>query len=381
MSDIGLNFPLWFVFGMVLVFALPVTSLVLAGLGVGWFASRRSGRMGRVAVLKWSAIAVAPFWLVGAGFGLWMLTEELSDNLYQARHHSTLDTASVIDGIAIPAGATVLRAQDGALQTVDLAEGTTLAANGATWRGHVEFAPPSSTPHAGRGQIATGTLAAAVVIQGIPCQGEHTADFLLGIELRACTLSTDAAVSATINDDRGGTRTQAFICRAGAIVELQGVKDGELESCILQEPAEIGAIACASGAKIRLWSGALDTCTLAQPARFGSIDLPPGSTVTYYDSQPSRFALAADAGDLPAFGLALPGGTEGGFCYKTEQLDRLTVGEARYVVIGGVKLTRVEFDCGAFRSGTLFEDSVLRGKTLRRGEPVSRDDLFPPTPG
>jgi len=54
----------------------------------------------------------------------------------------------------------------------------------------------------------------------------------------------------------------------------------------------------------------------------------------------------------------------------------------RYVVVSGVKLTGyITFDCGAFGRGTLFEDSVLRTKTLRRGEPVSRDDLFPPAPG
>src|SRR5580658_3656350 len=137
MSDVGMGFPFWFVFGMVLAFALPFTSLALAGLGAGWFVCRRSGRAGHAAALKWGAIAVAPFWLVGAGCGLWGLTEALSERTRPVGNYSTLDAARVIDGIEIPAGAIVLRDDDGALQTVDLAEGTTIAAKGATWRDHI----------------------------------------------------------------------------------------------------------------------------------------------------------------------------------------------------------------------------------------------------
>ncbi len=262
-----IEYSVWFVFTVLLFNALPVTSLVLAGLGVGWLVSRRSGRMGPMAALKWSAIAVAPFWLIGAGFGLWGLTVALSERSGPVSDYSTLNSARVIDGIEIPAGALVLRDHAGALQTVGLAEGTTLAANGATWRGHVDFAPPSGAPPA---KIANGILAAAAVIQGVPCEGGHTADFL-GNQLTACTLSTDAVVSATIGDDRGDTRTQAFICRAGTVVSLQAAPPGGLTGCILRKPAEIGAITCASGA-IYLSNGALDNCTLAKPARFGPID-------------------------------------------------------------------------------------------------------------
>ena len=266
-----------------------------------------------------------PFWLIGAGFGLWGLTIALNERFGRASNYSTVDTASTIDGVAIPAGATILRDENGALQTVDLPEGATLAANGATWRGHLEFATPTQTPQGARGQIATGTLAAEAVIQGTPCQGGHTVDFLWDNALSACTLASDAALGATIGDASSGSRTQIFTCRAGAIVTLQPVPATELASCVLAKPAEIGSVACASDAELRLSNGALDTCTLAQASRFGPLDLPPRTAVTYYDAQPSSFILAADAGDVPAFGLAPPGGTEGSFCYKTDKIERFTV--------------------------------------------------------
>jgi hypothetical protein len=45
-------------------------------------------------------------------------------------------------------------------------------------------------------------------------------------------------------------------------------------------------------------------------------------------------------------------------------------------VIEGVKLTGwIDFDCGSFRSGQLFEDTVLAGRLRQRGERVSREDL------
>jgi hypothetical protein len=38
---------------------------------------------------------------------------------------------------------------------------------------------------------------------------------------------------------------------------------------------------------------------------------------------------------------------------------------------------QVEFDCGAFRSGQLFEDTTIGGRWRERGDPVTRADLFP----
>jgi hypothetical protein len=43
-----------------------------------------------------------------------------------------------------------------------------------------------------------------------------------------------------------------------------------------------------------------------------------------------------------------------------------------------VKLTRiVEFDCGTFRDGQLFEDAMIGGSRRRAGDVVTRADLLP----
>ena len=62
-----------------------------------------------------------------------------------------------------------------------------------------------------------------------------------------------------------------------------------------------------------------------------------------------------------------PWGTEAALCYRAEALDRLGVPPARYVAIAEVKRTRlVEFDCGTFRDGQLFEDAMMGGNTAPR---------------
>ena len=49
--------------------------------------------------------------------------------------------------------------------------------------------------------------------------------------------------------------------------------------------------------------------------------------------------------------------------------------------IGGVKLTgSLNFDCGAFRFGTLFADTRIDGEAWTNGRTVFRDDLgLPPS--
>jgi hypothetical protein len=44
----------------------------------------------------------------------------------------------------------------------------------------------------------------------------------------------------------------------------------------------------------------------------------------------------------------------------------------------GIKLTgRLNFDCGTFEYGSLYEDSVVGGQRMARGAGVSYDDLYP----
>jgi Kef-type K+ transport system membrane component KefB len=45
-SDIGIIFPLWFSVGLALLVALPVTTAIMAGLGVAAYRIRRSDRLG-----------------------------------------------------------------------------------------------------------------------------------------------------------------------------------------------------------------------------------------------------------------------------------------------------------------------------------------------
>ena len=124
------------------------------------------------------------------------------------------------------------------------------------------------------------------------------------------------------------------------------------------------------------FNGKLSACTFAEPARFGPLALPAGTAVTYYDGCPSRFKLPPRGASVGAFALSLPAGTEGSFCYRQEVLEHLSVNETNYVVIGGVKLTGwIDFDCGSFRSGQLFEDTVVAGRWRHHGERVSREDL------
>ena len=84
---------------------------------------------------------------------------------------------------------------------------------------------------------------------------------------------------------------------------------------------------------------------------------------------------------LTVSGIAIPPGTAVQLCYRAQQLDRLFVPERRYVVVGGVRLTgNVNFDCGRFQFGSLFEETVVRGRPLPRCAAILHDDvLSPPT--
>jgi hypothetical protein len=163
---------------------------------------------------------------------------------------------------------------------------------------------------------------------------------------------------------------------AGDTIDMAGLRPGEVEGCRLAEPVDVDAVVCAERQRILVINGKLSGCTLAAPARFGPLALPAGTAVTYYDRYPSTFKLPPRGAPVAAFGLSLPAGTEGSFCYRKEALQHLSANRTDYVVIGGVKLTGwIDFDCGSFRSGELFEDTVVAGRRRQHGERVSREDL------
>ena len=378
MSDIGIEFPPFFIVALALVLALPVTTAIMVGLGIAWRRLRRRDPTRRLTGLKWGAIVVAPLWLAGLVLGGLWLVSEIEREIYGAQHYFTLDKAAEIDGIALPAGTQVTLDETRALQAAELPEGTTLTLRGAAWQGRVEFAMPANAPDGKHGQITAGTLAAPATIQGVPCQAGNQVAFLWGGQLMECTLSRDADLNATIDKPGGVHPPQLFRCKAGDTIQLDGLRTGELGGCRLAEPADFGEVTCVAGERILISSGYLADCTLAKAARFGPLILPPGTTVNYYDARPSRFRLPPAGPATDAFGLSLPAGTEASFCYRSEALERLEVEAAAYVTVEGIKLTGVvDFDCGPFRRGVLFEDTVIGGRRRQRGELVSREDLSP----
>jgi hypothetical protein len=375
-SDIGIEFPPFFLVALALVFALPVTTAIMAGLGIAWHRLRRRDPNRRLTALRWSAIVVAPFWLAGLVLGGLGLVSEIKREIYSAQHYFTLHKAGEIDGVTLPAGATVELDEDRALLGVELREGGTLDLQGATWQGRVEFTMPANAPNRKHGQISAGTLAAPATIQGVPCQAGNQVTFFWSGDLMECSLSRDANFKATIDKPDGVHPPQLFRCQAGDTIQLDGLRSGELAGCRLVEPADFGEITGAAGERILISNGYLANCTLGKAARFGPLTLPVGTFVDYYDARPSRFKLPPTGAAVDGFGLSLPPGTEASFCYPSEALESLKVGETAYVIVEGVKLTgAIDFDCGPFRRGPLFEDTVIGGQRRQRGELVSQEDL------
>lgn len=382
MSDIGIVFPWWFSLGAALVIALPATTAIIVGLGVAAYRARRLGHARRLAGFKWSAFIVAPFWLVGVGFGGWAGVSEIREQIYEARHYFTLDKAREVDGIAFPAGTRVELDEAAALKVAELPAGATVTLRGAAWQGRIEFAAPAHAPNSLHGRITAGTLAVSTVIDGIPCQAGDRVTFFWGGRLMECTLSRDADLVTTIIESDDATQIEQLRCTGGDTIHMAGLRPSDVEGCRLAEPVEVDAVVCAERERILVIDGKLSACTFAKPTRFGPLDLPAGTAVTYYDRYPSTFRLPPRSASVDAFGLSLPAGTEGSFCHRKDALEHLSVSRAAFVVIEGVKVTGwIDFDCGSFRSGLLFEDTMVAGRWRQRGEMLSRVDLFPPNGG
>src|SRR5580693_6288566 len=150
--------------------ALPVTTAIMVGLGVVAYRARRRGQTRRLLGLKWSMSIVAPFWLLGLGFGAWVKVGEISRHIYDLRHYFALAKAQEVDGNAFPAGTWVALDEDEALKEAELPAGATVTLRGAAWQGRIEFAAPAFPVGSVHGRITAGTLAASTVIDDIPCE-------------------------------------------------------------------------------------------------------------------------------------------------------------------------------------------------------------------
>ena len=150
---------------------------------------------------------------------------------------------------------------------------------------------------------------------------------------------------------------------------------------MLAETAIIGMVACAGGKEIVLSGDGLDICTLASAQRVGPFDLSAETLVVFMGGRLDKFEMHPTSAPLSISGIDLPPGTVVGLCDRSWELEWLSVPEDSYVAIAGVKLTgRMNFDCGKFEYGALFEDTVLRGRLLPRGATISYDDVFRPAP-
>ncbi len=150
-----------------------------------------------------------------------------------------------------------------------------------------------------------------------------------------------------------------------------------LERCVLADMATVGSIACAGGEEIVLSGDGLDACSLATAQRVGPFDLAAGTRVRFTGGWLRDIEMPFASAALAMSDLDLPPGSTVALCDRSEEIDYLLVPDDRYVAGAGVKLTgRINFDCGRFRYGSLFENTVLRGRLLPRHALVSREDVF-----
>ena len=156
MSDIGIIFPIWLVAGLALVLALPVTTAIMAGLGVAAYRIRRRDRTRRLTGLKWSAIAIAPFWIGGIVIGCWMLASTIFGKIGTAQRYFTLDKAAAIDGIALPAGTRVELDENRVLRVAELPDGAAVTLRGRAGRARSNSPNRRTRPTRRTGRSPTG---------------------------------------------------------------------------------------------------------------------------------------------------------------------------------------------------------------------------------
>jgi hypothetical protein len=229
-------------------------------------------------------------------------------------------------------------------------------------------------------EVKRATLAADAVIQGIPCRAGALVEFSEpGGGLEHCTLSRRTQVTAEINDDKGRKSTRDLACAADQEISLWTFERRLLERCVLAETATIGTVACAGGKEIVLDGDGLDSCTLASAQRIGPFDLAAETLVKFTSGRLDRFDMPAISAPVALSDIMIPSGTVVSLCDGSSELGWLEVPEDRYISISGVKLTgRLNFDCGKFQYGSLFEDTELRGRRLPRGAAISADDMLHP---
>ena len=201
-----------------------------------------------------------------------------------------------------------------------------------------------------------------------------------GGEREHCTLAKRTAVTAEIADGHDGKSTKEVGCAADQDVWFRTFERRLLERCVLAETAAIGTIACAGGKEIVLSGDGLDTCTLAEAQRVGPFGLSAGTLVHFSQGRPERIELPPSSDPLAISGIDVSPGTVVDLCDRSSDIEWLSGPDGSYVTIEGIRLTgRVNFDCGKFEYGTLFEPTMLGGQQLPAGTAISYDELYRPS--
>jgi len=184
-------------------------------------------------------------------------------------------------------------------------------------------------------------------------------------------------VAAEIADAHGDMITQHLARAENRDVEFRIFGRRFLERCVLADRATVGSIVCAGGEEVELSGGGLDACSLAAAQRVGPFDLAGGTRVRFTGGWLREIENPFASASLKVSDLDLPPGTTVALCDRSEEIEYLEVPDDGYVAVAGVELTgRMNFDCGRFRYGSLFENTVVRGRLLPRHALVSREDTF-----
>ena len=384
MSDISFVFPRWMIAWIWLGEAVPVTTLVMVALAAAFLLARRRVRLRRwltwpVAIVPTAvAVVVGAAWIAGIGFWAAGLADQIRSDIYQARHHYRLETATVVAGIALPGGSWVTVDEAGRPYEIEAGPGTTVSIDGARWQGDISLILPANRTASDRGIVKSATLAADATLQGRPCRAGELVEFAEdGDELQHCTLAEPTVVAAEIADAGGGRIIVNLACAAGRDIDFRIAGHRLLEHCVLVQPAEVGGVACAGGEEIALSGDGLDACTLASAQRVGAFGLAAGTRIRFSQGRLSEIETIRSSAPLAVSGLDLPPGITIALCEGSPDIDYLLVPEDSFVTVAGVKLTgRMNFDCGKFQYGSLFEDTVLGGRSLPRHASISREDIF-----
>jgi hypothetical protein len=377
MSDVGLSFSGPEIFAIATIIALPLTTILLVILV--W---RRIAGRGPRRALNAGIFVLGLLWVLPVGLFVVIWVDGLIEEMRAAQRHFTLTAERRIDGIVLPAGSEVMLDGYDRLESATLPAGAELTLDGVAWRGFVKFVSSIDKDAAEPARISFGQPASDANFDRVPCRGGQAVAFWGLGGLHSCTLASDFPAQADIADAKGEAKTARFLCAADRVVEFQPGGDKQVSTCTLAALAEVQSVPCAAGAQIEIIGAGLSSCTLAEARPFDGIEIPAGSALHLIGTprRIERFLLPAMAMPITAFGIKLPSNTEVWLCEKDRAVDQLIVPYDAFVEIGGVKLTgTLNFDCGVFRLGSLFEDSQINGETWMRGRTVLRENVDLPT--